>query len=132
MRAWHAFHVYVHLAFFFARVERMEGSLADDFGTPPVSGRLGLERALGRAGHLGHELVAHAERVFDSDGRSFFAWSWRMLSCLCDADTLRAHVERLRGDCGEPGSGRRSAPTGSVAAGMPNHPSEPTLPVQRR
>ena len=97
-RAWAAFHVYVHLAFFFARVERMEGPLAGDFGTPPVSDDLGLEEALGRAGHLGEELAAHAERIFDSHGRMFFAWMQRMLSSLCDADTLRAHVERLRGD----------------------------------
>ena len=97
-RAWYAFHVYVHLALFFARVERMEERLADDFGTPPVPGRLGLERALGRAGYLGEELAAHVERMFDLDGRRFFAWLRRMLSCLCDADTLRAHVERLRGD----------------------------------
>ena len=97
-RAWYAFHVYVHLALFFARVERMEEFLADDFGTPPVPGGLGLERALGRAGYLGEELAAHVERVFDLDGRRLFAWLRRMLSCLCDADTLRAHVERLRGD----------------------------------
>ena len=101
-RAWCAFHVYVHLALFFARVERMEERLADDFGTPPVPGRLGLERALGRAGYLGEELAAHVEGMFDLDGRRFFAWLRRMLSCLCDADTLRAHVERLRGDCDDP------------------------------
>ena len=101
-QAWPAFHVYVHLAFFFARVERMEGSLAHDFGTPPVSGRLGLETALGRAGYLGEELAVHAERIFGPDGRRFFAWLRRMLSCLCDADTLRARVERLRSDCGGP------------------------------
>ena len=95
-RAWTAFHVYTYLAFFFARAERMAGSLADDFGTPPVSGRLGVERALGRAGYLGEELAGHAERIFGSDGRRFFAWLRRMLSCLCDADALRAHVERLR------------------------------------
>ena len=58
-RAWTAFHVYVHLAFFFARVERMAGSLADGFGTPPVSGCLCLKTALGRAGYLGEELAAH-------------------------------------------------------------------------
>ena len=97
-RAWAAFHVYVHLALFFARVERMEGSLADDFGTPPVPGGLGLEKALGRAGYLGEELAAHAERMFDLDGRRFFAWLRKMLSRLCDADALRGHVERLRGD----------------------------------
>ena len=101
-QAWAAFHVYAHLAFFFARVERMEGSLADDFGAPPVSGGLGLEKALGRAGYLGEELAVHAERTFGSDGRRFFAWTRRMLSCLCDADTLRVHVERLRGDCDGP------------------------------
>ena len=98
----YAFHVYVHLALFFARVERMEEFLADDFGTPPVPGRLGLEKALGRAGHLGEELAAHVDRMFDPDGRRLFAWLRRMLSCLCDADTLRAHVERLRGDCDAP------------------------------
>ena len=101
-QAWAAFHVYAHLAFFFARVERMEGSLADDFGAPPTSGGLGLEKALGRAGYLGEYLAVHAERTFGSDGRRFFAWTRRMLSCLCDADTLRAHVERLRGDCDGP------------------------------
>ena len=97
-RAWYAFHVYVHLALFFARVERMEEFLADDFGTPPVPGGLGLEKALGRAGYLGEELAVHVERMFDLDGRRLFAWLRRMLSCLCDADMLRAHVERLRGD----------------------------------
>ena len=101
-RAWYAFHVYVHLALFFARVERMEERLADDFGTPPVPGRLGLERALGRAGHLGEELAAHVEGMFDLDGRRLFAWLRRMLSCLCDADTLRAHVGRLRYGCDDP------------------------------
>ena len=101
-RAWFGFHVYVHLAFFFARVERMQGALADDFGAPPISGGFGLEKALGRAGYLGKELAAHAERMFESDGRRFFTWTRRMLSRLCDADTLRAHVERLRGDCGGP------------------------------
>ena len=101
-RAWYAFHVYVHLALFFARVERMEEFLADDFGTPPVPGGLGLERALGRAGYLGEELAAHVERMFDLDGRRLFAWLRRMLSCLCDADTLRAHVGRLRYGCDDP------------------------------
>ena len=101
-RAWYAFHVYVHLALFFARVERMEEFLADDFGTPPVPGRLGLEKALGRAGHLGEELAAHVEGMFDLDGRRLFAWLRRMLSCLCDADTLRAHVGRLRYGCDDP------------------------------
>ena len=48
----------MHLALFFARVECMEERLADDFGTPPVPGRLGLEKALGRAGYLGEELAA--------------------------------------------------------------------------
>ena len=98
----YAFHVYVHLALFFARVERMEEFLADDFGTPPTPGRLSLEKALGRAGHLGEELAAHVDRMFDPDGRRLIAWLRRMLSCLCDADTLRAHLERLRGDCDDP------------------------------
>ena len=101
-RALYAFHVYVHLALFFARVERMEERLADDFGTPFRFPRLGLERALGRAGYLGEELAVHVEGMFDLDGRRLLAWLRRMLSCLCDADTLRAHVERLRGDCDDP------------------------------
>ena len=101
-RAWYAFHVYVHLALFFARAERMEAFLADDFGTPPVPGGLGLERALGRAGYLGEELAAHVERMFDSDGRRMFAWLRRMLSRLCGADTLRGRVEQVRRDCGGP------------------------------
>ena len=68
-RAWPAFHVYVHLALFFARVERMEAFLADDFGTPPVPGGLGPEKAPGRAGHLGEGLAAHVERLRgDCDG----------------------------------------------------------------
>ena len=117
MQAWAAFHVYVHLALFFARVERMEEFLADDFGTPPVPGGLGLEKALGRAGHLGEELAAHVEGMFEPDGRRLFAWLRRMLSCLCDADTLRAYVERLRGECEDPGSGRRSVSTGGAATG---------------
>ena len=102
LRASFAFHVYVHLALFFARVERMEEFLADDFGTPPAPGGPGLEKALRRAGYLGEELAVHVERTFDSDGRRLFAWLRRMLSCLCDADTLRGHVERLRGDCDGP------------------------------
>ena len=93
-RAYAAFHVYVHLALFFARAERMEESLAGEFGALPARG-LDLETALGRAGWLGQELAVLADRWFASDGGRMFAWLRRMLLRLCDADALRAHVERL-------------------------------------
>lgn len=95
LRAYAAFHVYVHLAVFFARAEHMEGPLAGEFGTFPADGR-NLETALGRAGYLGEELAAHADRWLASDGRRMFAWLRQALTRLCDADLLQALVERLR------------------------------------
>ena len=102
-RAYAAFHVYVHLALFFARAAQMEEPLAGEFGALPADG-LDLETALGRAGYFGEELAVHADRWFASDGGRMFAWLRRMLLRLCDADALQAHVERLR----EAGRRRRS------------------------
>ena len=94
-RAYAAFHVYVHLALFFARAARMEEPLAGEFGAFPDDG-LDLETVLGRAGYFGEEFAVHADRWFASDGGRMFAWLRRMLLRLCDADALQAHVERLR------------------------------------
>ena len=97
-RAYAAFHVYVHLALFHARAARMEESLAGEFGAFPADGLdlLDLEKVLGRAGYFGEELAVHAGRWFAPDGGRMFAWLRQMLLRLCDADTLQAHVERLR------------------------------------
>lgn len=94
--AFRVFHVYVHLALFFAKVRTMDVSLADDFGTPPAFFEHRLERVLSRAGYLGQELTASGDRFLDRDGRALFAWLRQMLSRLCDADALQAQVERLR------------------------------------
>ena len=94
-RVYPAFHVYVHLALFFARAAQMEESLAGEFGAFPDDG-LDLETVLGRAGYFGEEFAVHADRWCVSDGRRMFAWLRRMLLRLCDADALQAHVERLR------------------------------------
>ena len=99
-RAYYAFHVYVHMTLFFARIERLAVSLADDFGAPPPFFEYRLEVVLGRAGYLGEKLAAHADQYFTRDGRMLFAWLQDMLSRICDPEALRAHVERLRKQAG--------------------------------
>ena len=76
-RAFAAFHVYVHLALFFARIERLEALPAGGFGAPPESFREGLRTALDRAGWLGRALD-DADLPFGRDGRALFAWLWEM------------------------------------------------------
>lgn len=95
-RAFAVFHVYVHVALFFAKVRTMDAFLADDFGAPPAFFECNLERALTRAGYLGQELAASGDRFLDRDGRALFAWLRQMLSRLCDTDALQAQVEWLR------------------------------------
>ena len=82
-RAFGAFHVYVHLALFFVRVERLEALPAGGFGAPPASFREGLRTALDRAGWLGRALDA-AGLPFGADGRALFAWLSRTLQRLSD------------------------------------------------
>ena len=72
-RAFAAFHVYVHLALFFACVERLEALPAGGFGAPPASFREGLRTALDRAGWLGRALD-DADMPFGRDGQALFAW----------------------------------------------------------
>ena len=79
-KALYAFHVYVHMSLFFARIERLEASLPADFGAPPTGFERRLENALGRAGYLGEELAVHADRYFTREGRILFAWLRDMLS----------------------------------------------------
>ena len=99
-RAYYAFHVYVHMTLFFARIERLEASPPADFGAPPTDFERRLEKALGRAGYLGEELTVHADRYFTRDGEILFAWLQDLLSRICDPEALRAHVERLREQAG--------------------------------
>ena len=80
-RAFAAFHVYVHLALFFARAERLEALPAGGFGAPPASFREGFRTALDRAGWLGRALDA-ADMPFGTDGRALFAWLWEMYGKL--------------------------------------------------
>ena len=87
-KAVYAFHVYVHMTLFFARIERLEASLPADFGAPPTAFEHRLEKALGRAGYLGEELAVHADRYFTRDGRILFAWLRDMLSRICDTEAV--------------------------------------------
>ena len=80
-RAFAAFHVYVHLALFFARVERLETPSAGAFGPMPASFRRGFRTALERAGHLRRALDA-AGPPLGSAGRSMFAWLSQTLQRL--------------------------------------------------
>ena len=82
-RAFMAFHVYVHLALFFARVERLEALPVGKFGAPPASFWKKFRTALDRAGWLGRALD-DAGLPFGSDGRSLFAWLSRTLRRLSD------------------------------------------------
>ena len=85
-QAFGAFHVYVHLALFFARVERLEALPVGGFGAPPASFREGFRTALDRAGWLDRALRAldDAGLPFGPDGRSMFAWLSRTLQRLSD------------------------------------------------
>ena len=83
-RAFSAFHVYVHLALFFARVERLETPAAGAFGAMPASFRRGFRTALERADHLRRALRT-AGRPVDSDDRSMFAWLSQTLQRLSAA-----------------------------------------------
>ena len=80
-RAFAAFHVYVQLALFFARVERLETPAAGAFGPMPASFRRGFRTALERAGHLRRALDA-AGPPLGSAGRSMFAWLSQTLQRL--------------------------------------------------
>ena len=80
-RAFSAFHVYVHLALFFARVERLETPSAGAFGPMPASFRRGFRTAIERAGHLRRALDA-AGPPLGSAGRSMFAWLSQTLQRL--------------------------------------------------
>ena len=90
-RAFAAFHVYVHLALFFARVERLEALPAGRFGAPPASFREGLRTALDRAGWLGRTLD-DAGLPFGWDGRALFAWLWEMHGKLSSDGRPRARA----------------------------------------
>ena len=83
-QAFAAFHVYVHLALFFARVERLEAPSAGAFGAMPAAFRRGRRTALERADHLRRALSA-AGRPVSSGGRSMFAWLSQMLQRLSAA-----------------------------------------------
>lgn len=73
-RALFAFHVYIHLALFFASVERHREELVDEFGNPPVQFATGLDRALDRASYLGRHLADGLRPALGSDGRELVAW----------------------------------------------------------
>ena len=73
-RALFAFHVYIHLALFFASVERHREELADDFGDPPDHFVTGLDRALDRASYLGRHLAEGLRPALGADGRELVAW----------------------------------------------------------
>ena len=90
-RAFAAFHVYVHLALFFARVERLEALPAGGFGAPPESFREGLRTALDRAGWLGRALD-DADVPFGRDDRALFAWLWEMYGKLSSDGRPRARA----------------------------------------
>ena len=81
VRAFSAFHVYVHLALFFARVEQVETASAGAFGATPASFRDGFRTALERADHLRRAINA-AGLPLGSDGRSMFAWLSQTLQRL--------------------------------------------------
>ena len=83
-RAFSAFHVYVHLALFFARVEHLETPSAGAFGAMPAAFRHGRRTALERADHLRRALSAAGLPV-SSDCRSMFAWLSQTLQRLSAA-----------------------------------------------
>lgn len=73
-RALFAFHVYVHLALFFASVDLHRERLAEEFGDPPSNFAVGLDRALDRASYLGRHLADGLRPALGSDGRELVAW----------------------------------------------------------
>ena len=79
-RALFAFHVYVHLALFFAHIGQVEESFSDEFGSPPNSFRYQLGRALDRASYLGRNLAVHTDQELGDDGRSLVEWLLQVLS----------------------------------------------------
>lgn len=83
-RAFVAFHVHVHMALFFMRVERLEARLAGEFGAPPESFREGLRTALYRAGYL-RQALDEIGQPFGPEGRLMFAWLSGMLQQLSDS-----------------------------------------------
>ena len=83
-RAFAAFHVYVHLALFFARVEHMETASAGALGAMPASFRSGFRTALKRADHL-RRAINDAGLPLGSDGRLMFAWLSQALQRLSAA-----------------------------------------------
>ena len=92
-----AFHVYVHLALFFAQVECLGKRLASEFGPRRVSSARALETALYRADYLGRALTAHALGRLGSDGRSLLAWLLEVPLRLGNADReIAAMLDRIR------------------------------------
>ena len=83
-RAFSAFHVYVHLALFFARVEHMETAVAGAFGAMPASFRRGFQTALERAEYL-RRAINDIGLLLTRDGRLMFAWLSQMLQRLSAA-----------------------------------------------
>ena len=105
-RALFAFHVYVHLALFFARIEQVEKSLSDEFGPSPNSFRHQLGRALDRASYLGRNLAVHTDQELGDDGRSLIEWLLQVLSHFGHDDgpdrvDLRLLLDRYDGETKE-------------------------------
>ena len=80
-RAFAAFHVYVHLALFWMRVERLEARLAGEFEAPPASFRESLRTAFDRADYL-RRALEDVDRPLGSEGQLMFAWLSRVLRQL--------------------------------------------------
>ena len=80
-RAFGAFHVYVHLALFWMRVERLEARLAGEFEAPPASFRESLRTAFDRADYL-RRALEDAGRPLGPEGQLMFAWLSRVLRQL--------------------------------------------------
>ena len=105
-RALFAFHVYVHLALFFAHIGQIEESLSDEFGPSPNSFRHQLERALDRASYLGRNLAVHADQELGDDGRALVGWLLMVLSRFGHDDgpdrvDLRLLLDRYDGETKE-------------------------------
>ena len=105
-RALFAFHVYVHLALFFARIAQVEKSLSDEFGPSPNSFRHQHERALDRASYLGRNLAVHTDQELGDDGRALVEWLLQVLSRFGHDDgpdrvDLRLLLDRYDGETKE-------------------------------
>ena len=84
-RAFAAFHVYVHLALFCMRVERLKGQLAGEFGPPPASFPE-VRTSLDRAAFLRRALEERTSACqLGSEGRLMFAWLSETLQRLSDS-----------------------------------------------